>query len=144
MVRAEVLIEKGEAKWPDAEATAYRPSAEIVTTHLLSNEHMGIILAAQRAPAALREELLVGTIRDGRLRVHSPIHVKVMREGEEVVTEATELNEFGFGENLSEALDDLQAAVRELYWSLMKDQHRLGPELERVWEVLHRKIELRP
>ena len=78
MVRAEVLIEKGEAKWPDAEATAYRPSAEIVTTHLLSNEHMGIILAAQRAPAALPEELLVGTIRDGRLHVHSPIHVKVI------------------------------------------------------------------
>jgi hypothetical protein len=144
MPRVEVKVERGGVEWPDAEAIAYRPSGEIVMTHLLSNEHMGIILAARHAQAALPEEILVGTLRDGRLRVHSPIRVKVVRDGKQVVTEATEINEFGFGENLSESLADLQATVCELYWSLMKDRHRLGPELERAWETLQRKIDLRP
>ena len=63
-----------------------------------------------------------------------------MLEGGEHVVEATELNEFGFGETLSEALTDLQAAIAELYFTLEEDQDRLGPDLSSVWDVLSRKI----
>ena len=63
-----------------------------------------------------------------------------MLESGEHVVEATELNEFGFGNNLAEALADLQAAIAELYLTLEEDQDRLGPDLSSVWDVLSRKV----
>ena len=73
-------------------------------------------------------EILIGALRDGRLRVVEPIRVKFC------------LNEFGFGSNQSEAISDLQNAIAELYFSLSDDQHRLGPDLQKVWETVNLAI----
>ena len=63
-----------------------------------------------------------------------------MMEGGKYVVEATDLNEFGFGDNLSGAIVDLQAAIAELYLALEADQKRLGPDLAAVWGILSRKV----
>ena len=63
-----------------------------------------------------------------------------MFEGGKHVVEAPELNEFGFGDNLSEALSDLQAAIAELYFTLETDREQLGPDLTSVWVVLSKKV----
>jgi len=88
----------------------------------------------------LPDEILLGTVRDGRLRVRVPIRVRFRREDQHVVAEAAELDEFGFGANLSEALADLQDAIGELYFTLEREQGRLGPDLRRVWTVLQQKL----
>lgn len=85
-------------------------------------------------------ELLLGTLRDGRLRVCSPITVKITREDKHVIAHAVEFNEFGFGENLSQALSDLQRAIVELYLTLEKEQGCLGHDLQSVWASLQQKI----
>ncbi len=90
------------------------------------------------------DQFLLGSLRDGRLRVKAPILVNCMRENQDIVTEAVELNEFGFGKNLSEALSDLQAAIVELYFALEREQDRLGPDLQRTWATLQEKISRRP
>ena len=90
------------------------------------------------------EQLLLGSVRDGRLRVNAPILVKCTRENQDIVAEAVELNEFGFGDNISEALSDLQAAIVELYFTLDQEQDRLGPDLQRTWATLQEKISRRP
>ena len=90
------------------------------------------------------EELLLGSVRDGRLRVNAPILVKCTKENQEIIAEAVELNEFGFGGNISEALSDLQAAIVELYFTLEQEQDRLGPDLQRTWVTLQEKISRRP
>ena len=86
------------------------------------------------------EPFTLGSLRDGRLRVVEPIAVAPILEGGKHVFEAPELNEFGFGDNPSEALSDLQAAIAELYFTLEEDQELLGPDLSTVWGVLSRKV----
>lgn len=56
------------------------------------------------------------------------------------VVEAKELNEFGYGDNFSEAIQDLQEAIAELYLTLEDEQEQLGPDLASVWAVLSRKV----
>ena len=85
-------------------------------------------------------EFALGSLRDGRLRVVEPIKaVRTTDEGKCVV-EAPELNEFGFGDNLSEAITDLQAAIVELFFTLETEQARLGQDLAMVWATLSQKV----
>ena len=66
------------------------------------------------ASATLPREFAVDSLLDGRLRVVEPIKAAWREEDEGFVVEAGELNEFGFGDNLPEAVADLQAAIAEL------------------------------
>ena len=91
-------------------------------------------------PPAVPHEALLGSVCDGRLRVQLPIRVKFTQEGQNIIAKAVEFNEFGFGENPSEALVDLQHAIAELYFTLDKEHNRLGRDLQRVWAKLQKKI----
>jgi hypothetical protein len=92
----------------------------------------------------LPRQVLLGALRDGRLRVRSPIAVNITREDHHIIVEALEFDEFGFGNTLSEALVDLQHAIADLYLTLEQEQDHLGPDLERVWHSLQEKIQRRP
>ena len=89
---------------------------------------------------AIPDEVLLGSLRNGRLKVHSPIRVRFATEGKHTIAEAVEINEFGFGENISEAIADLQRTIAELYSTLEKEQERLGKDLQSVWATLQKKI----
>ncbi len=99
-----------------------------------------VLPSYEAAPATLPREFACGSLRDGRLRVVEPIKAVWREEDEGIVVEAAELNEFGFGDNLSEAMADLQAAIAELYFTLEREQHGLGPDLAAVWATLARKL----
>lgn len=131
----------------DDEAVASRRKWEeillkSVSTHLISSEYAELLVPAlhPRVP----DKLLLGSLRDGRLRVKVPIVVKCSTEDQDVIVEGEELNEFGFGKNLSEALSDLQAVIVELYFTLEREQDRLGLDLRRTWATLQEKISRRP
>ena len=94
-------------------------------------------------PVPASGQVLLGSLRDGRLRVYSPIRVKFSHERQHVIAEAVELNEFGFGRNVSEAITDLQHAIVELYFTLEKEQGRLGGDLQNVWSKLQKLIRVR-
>ena len=89
---------------------------------------------------ARQESFLLGTLRDGRLRVQSPLKIRLSREREHFVAEATEIKEFGFGQSATEALRDLQHAMVELYFTLEQEQGRLGSDLKRTWDILQNKV----
>jgi hypothetical protein len=89
------------------------------------------------------EEIQVGVLRDGRLRVVSPIRVTVKVEEEHFVLEAVDLNEFGYGSNLADAIVDLQRTIAELYFTLELEANRLGPDLKQIFESLNRMIQKR-
>jgi hypothetical protein len=88
--------------------------------------------------------LLLGTLMDGRFRILRPIDVTLTKENDDVIAEAHELNEFGFGKNFSEALRDLQRTIVELYLSLTSGQHDLGPDLLHTLDTLKANVSLRP
>lgn len=100
-------------------------------------EFVGLVGADLRPQS---KTLALGSLRDGRLRVVEPIGVVQMVEEGKCVIEAQELNEFGFGDNFSEAIQDLQEAIAELYFTLELEQEKLGPDLASVWATLSRKV----
>jgi len=85
-------------------------------------------------------EMWLGTVFDSRLRVLSPIRVRLFSEHDSVVAEATDLDEFGYGSNISEAVRDIQRAVVQLYFSLEESSDRLGADLASTWAVLQRLV----
>lgn len=116
--------------------------AVLLSAHLSALVPIERVETANLGPAH-PERLLLGALRDGRLRVRSPISVRLTSENRDFVAEAEELTEFGFGKNPSEALIDLQNAIAELYFTLQQEQGRLGPDLELVWANLERKLDLK-
>lgn len=103
-----------------------------------------------RATLVLREDLRwlpaqmqLGSLRRLSWRLRAPFAVSIRKEGASILAEATEVSEFGFGANLTDALADLQATIVELYETLERDRERLGPDLLHVWSVLQEKIEPR-
>jgi len=121
------------------EAVAYqRKPEEVLLTQLIAADYFSLLAAVLHR--VVPEEVLLGTLADGRLRIKKPIVVKCMREDDNIVAEAVEVNEFGFGQNVSEAIRDLQAAIVELYFTLENEQDRLGPDLQHVREKLQEKV----
>jgi hypothetical protein len=99
-----------------------------------------LVRLSESLPITLKNEILLGTLRDSRLKIVIPIKVDFLNEKDKIIAEAEEINEFGFGDNRSEALVDLQRAIRELYFTLEKEHRKLGTDLQHVWEVLQKKI----
>lgn len=85
----------------------------------------------------------LGFLRDGRLRVKAAIPVVITRKGDSVTVDVKDLNVYGQGRNLSEALIDLQHAVVELYFAVKQDRDNLGKGMMAIWSVLQGKIEER-
>lgn len=90
------------------------------------------------------KQMLLGRLLDGRLRVLEAISIRFSQEEGQVVAEAPELGECGFGANHSEALSDLQRTIAALYFGLSDSRDRLGLELRRVWSVIQKKIAHKP
>ena len=84
--------------------------------------------------------MLLGALRNPRLRLIEPLTITFERENNDIVAYCEELEEFGFGKHLTEAIEDLQAAIAELYFTLKQENNRLGSNLKRIWRSLRQKI----
>lgn len=85
-------------------------------------------------------EFTLDRLDDDRLRVVEPVAVRSTTEAGQFVLEAPEINEFGYGDTLPEALADLRAAIAELYFTLGTDKERLSSDLQTVHATLVRKL----
>lgn len=99
--------------------------------------------AAPTAPLTLPAQLSLESLPDNGLILLQPIPYLLSAEDGQIIAEAAELNEFGCGDTSAEAIADLQQTILELYRALEQDQHRLGPDLQSVWEILQSKVDHR-
>jgi hypothetical protein len=134
------VFENPGTEQDDGLATYYPKMEEMKVLELVPLSIASMRLGIKQLP----DHFYVGALRDGRLRVVSPISVHLMVENEHIILESEEFDEFGFGNTFSEAIIDLQRAIAELYLTLAEEQNRLGPDLERVWSILQQKIQRRP
>src|SRR5262245_53541082 len=104
---------KPQAPESEDEGKAATVDAKIEPARVIPEEYVAADL-----PHRVPLELLIGALRDRRLRVTSPIHVKVTVENGHFILEAIGIDEFGYGDNLSEATVDLQRTLAELYFTL--------------------------
>lgn len=100
----------------------------------------GPIVLRDQLPRWIPSGMQLGALRDSRLRLLEPLEVAISQEEGQILAEALELNEFGWGANLSDAISDLQRAISELYFQLDAEQQRLGAGLQAVWTTLRAKI----
>ena len=123
-----------------ARSTGPRKVAEASVRHLITEEYARDWSGLPKAP----DVASLGSLGGQRLRVREPFLVTFREEASQIVVGATEFDEFGFGSTKSEALVDLQRAITELYFTLSADADRLGPDLQRVWVELQKKITTAP
>jgi hypothetical protein len=89
------------------------------------------------------EKVLFAPNIDGRLKITEPFVVTVQRHEGVVVAYVPEIEEFGYGSNSSEALQDLGKTLSELYFSLKENTDRLSADLRSVWLKLNAHIQPR-
>ena len=111
--------------------TAKKPSAPIKRLNL------------EARAAALPRKIQFGAVANQKIRVKQPLSVELKREGESVVAYCADLEEFGYGSNVSEALDDFGSTVAELFQSLVHDEPRLGDDLRRQLQRVRQYLETR-
>jgi hypothetical protein len=119
---------RGEARTTDVTSIPYVVPADVAAT----------------LPPAIPDRMLLGSVGDGRLKVAEPLDVVIKIENRHVIAEARVIDEFGFGGTFGEAIRDLQRAISELYFRLEEEQHRLGPDLDRIWQHLKVVFQRRP
>ncbi len=85
-----------------------------------------------------------GMIRSRRLRIIAPITVQLERKGDTVVARWEEIEEFGYGRNISESVDDFGRTIEELFFSLADQKDHLGPDLKGVFATISKYIQFRP
>ena len=88
----------------------------------------------------LPETMLLGALRDPRLRLIEPLTITFERENDDIVACCEELEEFGFGTHLTEAIEDLQVTIAEAYFTLKEENKRLGSDLRKLWDSLREKV----
>jgi hypothetical protein len=92
--------------------------------------------------SALPQSVRFGALANPRLRLRKAIPLAVSTEGSATVLTWEEIDEFGCGESLGAALDNFGGALLELYHRL-HEPVQLGPDLEKVKQILDKYIEAR-
>ena len=105
--------------------------------------YINIRSKVEEIPPATPSLIEVGCFFDDRLRLLRSIVVNIMKEGDSYIAYSNKFEEYGYGDNAVDALDDLRQSISELYWTLKKEQKRLGPAMVKLWNTLLLDIEER-
>ena len=105
-------------------------------------------LAVEPAPESEPEEevthelrhVQIGSLLDPRLRVQGTLVLDIKRDGEFYIASCDQFDEYGYGTDVINAVQDARHTIAELYWELKENQDRLGPDLERTWQALSAQI----
>ena len=88
-----------------------------------------------------QKSISLQVLLDDRLRLRRPIAVTLEQEGDYFIAYCNEFEEFGYGYDSLQAVDDFRQTLSELYWSLKSDHDRLAPEMTRLWKSLSKSID---
>jgi len=89
---------------------------------------------------AIPAAVVIGSLFDDRLQLLAPITLELEREGDFYIAKCDEFEEFGYGDDPFQAVDDFRQTLGELYWTLKEEQSRLAPGLASVWQRLDQVV----
>ena len=81
----------------------------------LTKKRVSVIIIG---PSATPAKVLLGSLNHPRLYLKAPIELKVSRDDGFVVVSNDELDEFGYGDFLTLAIEDFRQTLLELYYEL--------------------------
>ena len=85
-------------------------------------------------------DLEIASLPDDRLRLINPLRAEIRQDDEGFVACVSDFNEYGYGEDYFEAVDDLREVLCELYWSLLESKGELSSDLEETVARLQKTI----
>jgi hypothetical protein len=121
----------------DAQPGETAPDAR---TDLLRQRPTGIKYQPASEDAPIPRSLAFAPSIDPNLKIVKPFTVRVERCETTTAALAEEIEEFGYGDNISEALHDLGKTIAELYFSLEQHAANLGPGLQSLKTKLYEHI----
>lgn len=86
------------------------------------------------------QKLSFAAVPDQRFRFLKSIQLVISVEGETIIAHSPELMVFGYGDNVTEALDDFGKTLGELHLSLREKRGRLSGALTRQLESVEQHL----
>jgi hypothetical protein len=138
---SEVLELEAEAKIspPGVQNVERSTKAQISGPKLMQNVDVEFTDRVEFLPRHVQ----FGMLRHPRLAVQKPIPLEVTRTDRTVVATWDTVNEFGYGETWSEAVEDFSKTIAELFISLESQEAQLSADLKNVLAVLREHISKR-
>ena len=129
-------------------SSGLEPMTEEVFNRLMESEPVTEEGAVEPAPESEPGEevthelrhVQIGSLLDPRLRVQGTLVLDIKRDGEFYIASCDQFDEYGYGTDVINAVQDARHTIAELYWELKENQDRLGPDLERTWQALSAQI----
>lgn len=76
-------------------------------------------------------------IRSTKIKLNKSVNVLIENNNSEIVVDCPDLDLYGVGDSLQEAIMDLSESIEELYFTLKKNgPSKLGPHMLNIWEFL--------
>lgn len=76
-------------------------------------------------------------IRSTRIKLNKSVNILIEKNNSEIVVDCPDLDLYGVGDSLQEAIMDLSENIEELYFTLKKSgPSKLGPHMLNIWEFL--------
>jgi len=94
-------------------------------------------------PPLMPGKILFGAMPDRRLRFRRPIPIEIYRDDDSVIARTTELDEFGCGASIGEALDDVGKTLAEEFVFLSEHADRLSEAMQNQFRGLSEFLEYR-
>jgi len=135
----EAELQKGPRVAPSA---ATQVKSEEIPVQFTQTPKVTVRFLAE-VPTARPKSVLFAALVHPKLRLRKPIPLEVSVQEGHVVLSWDETDEFAYGANTGEALDDFAKTVSGLYFDLNDPNVRLGENLEKVRRVLNEYIEPR-
>jgi hypothetical protein len=89
-------------------------------------------------------KVLFGAMPDRRLRFRRPVPLQVYEEDGSIIARSPELDEFGCGTSVADALQDIGKTLAEEYVFLHEQADQLGEALRDQYRRLSEFVEYRP
>jgi hypothetical protein len=80
--------------------------------------------------------LEIRSLHDEHLEIDSPIAVLVEEDEEQTIAYAPDIDVYGFGDDLVDALEDLRMSIVDLYYDLEQNKDKLGVDLKKICHYL--------
>jgi hypothetical protein len=119
------------------------PKEQNIIRFLVPDSDRLIGIEKPKTPRKPPSRIQFGLLRNRNLRMLRSIPLSIDRKGATVVAAWDEIEEFGYGRNITEALEDFGRTIEELFTTLSEKQQALSEDLARVWSVVSRHIEFR-
>ena len=89
--------------------------------------------------AIRREDIIISSLSDERLTLKQPISIYIAKDNGGYIANYYDVEAVGFGDTVSEAINNLKENIIELYFDLVNDINNLGP-LPKKWLVTLNEI----